>query len=116
MKTSVTRKLEPHHPEPQEPKSPPVPLESLEDIAWELWLLIELLAPVRLNNVCFTLKGKDKQEIVPDFLTALNNTGKVFMTPTVYNGRKGIRASFVNWRTTETDIELVIQEIKKLKQ
>ena len=40
--SSVKRK-----PEPQEPKSPPVPLESLEDIAWELWLLIELLAPVR---------------------------------------------------------------------
>src|SRR5689334_12733926 len=28
-------------------KSTPVPLESLEDIAWELWLVIELLAPVR---------------------------------------------------------------------
>jgi hypothetical protein len=28
-------------------KYPPVPLESLEDIAWELWLIIELLAPVR---------------------------------------------------------------------
>src|SRR5437764_11163361 len=40
MKTSVRRKLEPHHPEPQEPKSLPVPLESL-------WLLIELRAPVR---------------------------------------------------------------------
>src|SRR6476660_4038339 len=35
------------NPEPQEPKSPLVSLESLEDIAWELWLLIELLAPVR---------------------------------------------------------------------
>jgi hypothetical protein len=46
MKTSVRRK-EPQHPEPQEPKSSPIPLESLEDIAWELWLLIELLAPVR---------------------------------------------------------------------
>src|ERR1700747_217917 len=46
MKTSVRRK-EPQRPEPQEPKSPPVPLESLEDIASELWLLIELLAPVR---------------------------------------------------------------------
>jgi hypothetical protein len=46
MKTSVRRK-EPQHPEPQEPKSSPVPLESLEDIAWELWLLVELLAPVR---------------------------------------------------------------------
>jgi hypothetical protein len=43
MKTSnAKRKLE-----PQEQTSPPVPLESLEDIAWELWLLIELLAPVR---------------------------------------------------------------------
>jgi hypothetical protein len=43
MKTSPgKRKIEPQH-----PKSPPVPLESLEDIAWELWLLVELLAPVR---------------------------------------------------------------------
>src|SRR5437763_9538423 len=47
MKTSIRRKLEPQHPAPEGPKSPPVPLESLEDIAWELWLLIELLAPVR---------------------------------------------------------------------
>ena len=47
MKTSIRRKVEPQHPEPQESKTPPVPLESLEDIAWELWLIIELLAPVR---------------------------------------------------------------------
>ena len=43
MKTSPAK----HKSTPQEPKSPPVPLESLEDIAWELWLLVELLAPVR---------------------------------------------------------------------
>lgn len=43
MKTSPTkRKLQ-----PRDPKSPPAPLESIEDIAWELWLLVELLAPVR---------------------------------------------------------------------
>jgi hypothetical protein len=47
MKTSVRRKMEPEHPKPQEQKSLAVPLESLEDIAWELWLIIELLAPVR---------------------------------------------------------------------
>ena len=47
MKTSIRRKVEPQQPEPQESKTPPVPLESLEDIAWELWLIIELLAPVR---------------------------------------------------------------------
>ena len=47
MKASVKRKLETQLPDPQQPKSAPVSLESLEDIAWELWLLIELLAPVR---------------------------------------------------------------------
>ena len=47
MKTSVKRKLEPQNFEQQGPKTPSVPLESLEDIAWELWLIIELLAPVR---------------------------------------------------------------------
>ena len=74
----------------------------------------ELLAPVRLNNVCFTLKGAENQEKVPLFLTNLNDTGKVFMTPTVYNGKKGIRASFVNWRTTTQDIEIVINEMNKI--
>src|SRR5919206_5158912 len=47
MKNSVGPKVEPQHPEPQESKTPPIPLESIEDIAWELWLIIELLAPVR---------------------------------------------------------------------
>jgi hypothetical protein len=42
MTSSTKRK-----PAVQEPKSPPVSLESPEDIAWELWLLVELLAPVR---------------------------------------------------------------------
>jgi len=72
----------------------------------------ELLAPVRLNNVCFTLKGEDKQPGVPEFLKALNDTAKVFMTPTIYNGKKGIRASLVNWRTTERDIDIVFQEME----
>ncbi len=73
----------------------------------------ELLAPIRLNNVCFTLKGEHNQEKVSEFLAALNDTGKVFMTPTVYQNKKGIRASFVNWRTTEKDIKLVIEEMKQ---
>lgn len=73
----------------------------------------ELLAPIRLNNVCFTLKGNHNQEKVNEFLTTLNDRGKVFMTPTVYQNRKGIRASFVNWRTTENDIKIIIEELKE---
>jgi len=41
MKTAATKR------KPQEPEAPTVPLESLEDVAWGLWLLVELLAPVR---------------------------------------------------------------------
>lgn len=73
----------------------------------------ELLAPIHLNNVCFTLKGNHNQEKVNEFLINLNDKGKVFMTPTVYQNRKGIRASFVNWRTTEKDIKIIIEELKE---
>ena len=41
MKTAATKR------KPQEPEAPTVPLESLEDVAWGLWLIVELLAPVR---------------------------------------------------------------------
>ncbi|WP_316804599.1 pyridoxal phosphate-dependent decarboxylase family protein [Pedobacter nototheniae] len=71
----------------------------------------ELLAPVRLNTVCFTLT---EENLVGNFLNQLNTTGKVFMTPTVYNGKKGLRAAFVNWRTTQEDIEIVIAEMNKI--
>lgn len=74
----------------------------------------ELLAPVRLNTVCFTLTGCENQEKVNTFLTLLNDTGKVFMTPTVFNGKNGIRAAFVNWRTTENDIKIVTHLMNKI--
>jgi glutamate/tyrosine decarboxylase-like PLP-dependent enzyme len=69
----------------------------------------ELLAPVRLNTVCFTLAGEAKQDKLAGFLSKLNDTGKVFMTPTVYNGKKGIRAALVNWRTRAADIRLATE-------
>ncbi len=74
----------------------------------------ELLAPVRLNNVCFTLTpGKHTPAAVQLFLKTLNNSGKVFMTPTLYNGISGIRAAFVNWRSNDNDITIIFEEMKK---
>lgn len=69
----------------------------------------KLLAPVRLNTVCFTLKDNAKQDEVGKFLEMLNSTGKVFMTPTFYNQHNGIRAAFVNWKTNETDVQLIFE-------
>ncbi|MFM7856109.1 MAG: pyridoxal phosphate-dependent decarboxylase family protein, partial [Flammeovirgaceae bacterium] len=75
----------------------------------------EMLAPVRLNTVCFTLRGEEKPEPIQEFLWRLNATGKVFMTPTVYKGRKGIRAALVNWRTEEEDVRMVVGLMTSLK-
>jgi glutamate/tyrosine decarboxylase-like PLP-dependent enzyme len=66
-----------------------------------------LLAPVRLNTVCFTIDDTD--EAIQLFLEKLNATQKVFMTATVYQNKKGIRAAFVNWQTTDEDINLAIK-------
>ncbi|RQO74598.1 aspartate aminotransferase family protein [Pedobacter sp. KBW06] len=71
----------------------------------------ELLAPVRLNTVCFTLKGAGDKAF--EFLRILNDQGVVFMTPTVYGGKHAIRAAFVNWRTTEKDVLVAIEELNQ---
>ncbi|QEC53491.1 glutamate/tyrosine decarboxylase-like PLP-dependent enzyme [Anseongella ginsenosidimutans] len=71
----------------------------------------QLLAPVRLNTVCFTLKAEPDR--VPVFLERLNGSGKVFMTPTVYAGKAGIRAALVNWRTTADDVQVAIREMER---
>ncbi len=74
----------------------------------------KLLAPVRLNTVCFSLKNNSNKEDVQHFLKELNQTGKVFMTPTTYDGQSGIRATFVNWLTTEKDIKMVTEIMNQI--
>jgi len=66
----------------------------------------ELLAPVRLNQVCFKVVNPSIN--TQDFLQKLNTTQKVYLTPTVYKGTYAIRCSICNWRTTDTDIEQLI--------
>lgn len=73
--------------------------------------LFELLAPVRLNVVCFTLNNSSTMQDIQGFLTRLHATGEVFMTPTVYQGRPAIRAAFSNWRTGAADVERVIRAL-----
>lgn len=70
----------------------------------------QLLAPIRLNCVCFTLRHKTPVDISL-FLNKLNERAKVFMTPTVYLGQPAIRAAFVNWRTENSDVALAFEEM-----
>jgi glutamate/tyrosine decarboxylase-like PLP-dependent enzyme len=68
-----------------------------------------LLAPARMNCVCFTLSdafGPASTETIAQFLTALRDDGRVFVTQTVYQGVPGMRAAFSNWRTQDSDVDL----------
>jgi glutamate/tyrosine decarboxylase-like PLP-dependent enzyme len=69
----------------------------------------ELLAAVHLNTVCFKLSD-DKLDI-NQFLDQLNQSGKVFMTATIFAGQAASRAAFVNWRTQQSDVETATQEM-----
>lgn len=72
----------------------------------------ELLAPIRLNVVCFRLKtGRER---MPAFLDLLNRRGKIFMTPTSLSGESAIRAAFVNYRTDKSDILIAIREMEEV--
>ncbi|GAA3014742.1 pyridoxal-dependent decarboxylase [Streptosporangium longisporum] len=64
-----------------------------------------LLAPVRLNVVCFTLASTpDRIDEVAD---AVTGSGEAFLTTTVHDGVPALRAAFSNWRTTEADVDRV---------
>jgi glutamate/tyrosine decarboxylase-like PLP-dependent enzyme len=72
----------------------------------------KLLAPVRLNVVCFTLSGEETtSDAIAQFLKALRDRGKIFLTPTVYKGIPAIRTALSNWRNEKTDIEIAWQEL-----
>ena len=74
----------------------------------------ELLAPVRLNIVCFALAEGD-EEARDRFLDRLVQDGRAYLTPTTFGGRPGIRAAFSNWSTTEEDLEWIWQALQSCR-
>jgi glutamate/tyrosine decarboxylase-like PLP-dependent enzyme len=69
--------------------------------------VFELLAPVRLNVVCFTLAGVPTTEGIDTLARAVAEGGETFVTPTVLDGVPGLRAAFSNWRTTDADVDRI---------
>jgi glutamate/tyrosine decarboxylase-like PLP-dependent enzyme len=72
----------------------------------------ELLAPISLNIVCFALRGADATQR-DRFLEVLKRDGQVLLTPTFYAGKPAIRAAFVNWSTSEQDVQRIIEALER---
>lgn len=58
-----------------------------------------LLAPVRLNIVLFQGLGIHSSEENAKLVQAINATGKIFITSTVYAGKPALRIAVCNWQT-----------------
>ena len=76
--------------------------------------IFKLTAPVRLNVVCFSIADEENRSSkLTLILERLKVSGKLFISPTSYKGVPCLRAAFVNWRTTEEDILIAIDELIK---
>ncbi|MFB4302537.1 pyridoxal phosphate-dependent decarboxylase family protein [Actinomadura sp. NTSP31] len=71
---------------------------------------LRLLAPVRLNVVCFTLAENPTAERLAGLADELKD--EAFLTPTTYAGAPALRAAFSNWRTTETDVHRLTEALQ----
>ncbi|PRY21594.1 pyridoxal phosphate-dependent decarboxylase family protein [Pseudosporangium ferrugineum] len=80
---------------------------------------LERLAEVPLCIVCFRVRPPGVAEGDLDDLNrrvgaALLADGRVFAGTTVYDGRVALRPAIVNWRTTEADIDLLVDVVREL--
>jgi glutamate/tyrosine decarboxylase-like PLP-dependent enzyme len=80
---------------------------------------LELLADVKLNIICFRYNPGDKSEDELDQINAdagrmLIEDGRVYAGTTKYAGRTAFRPAIVNWRTTERDIDILIDVVREM--
>jgi glutamate/tyrosine decarboxylase-like PLP-dependent enzyme len=74
-----------------------------------------LLAPVRMNVVCFTLKSETVSSAeIQEFLNLVTEDGKAFFTPTVYKNTPAIRAAISNWQTEDKDILVSFESLHRM--
>lgn len=73
----------------------------------------ELLAPVVFNCVCFRLTELD-DEGNRRVLKELVDSGTAFLGPASVKGSTGLRACFMNLRTTEADVKLILDQLEEL--
>lgn len=77
----------------------------------------KLLAPVRMNVVCFTFaKENITMDEIRSFLNAVRDDGRVFFTPTLYKGTPAIRAAISNWQTELTDVDLAFEALTSVHE
>ena len=75
---------------------------------------LELLAPVELSTVCFRATGSSSRDLNAfnrSILAGVNERGRVYISNATLNGKFALRACITNHRTTEEDLDTLIDEV-----
>jgi glutamate/tyrosine decarboxylase-like PLP-dependent enzyme len=80
---------------------------------------LQRLADVPLNIVCFRFRPDGRDEAELDTLNrrlgeAVLADGRVYVGTTIYRGHVAFRPAVVNWRTTESDVDLLVDVVREL--
>lgn len=71
---------------------------------------LELLAPVELNVVCFRYRANDSNRVNAEIVVKLQESGSVAPSTTILDGQLAIRAAIVNHRTSQDDIDRLLDQ------
>lgn len=72
---------------------------------------LELLAPVSLNVVCFRVRQADADRVNDEIVFQLQESGLAVVSTTRIDGKLAMRAAIVNHRTTEQDVDALVDEV-----
>lgn len=81
----------------------------------------EMLAPVELSIFCFRYKPRGVREAGLDalnerLLVALQRDGSSYLSNATINGRFALRGCVMNYRTTLRDIEILLDDLRRVAQ
>jgi len=71
---------------------------------------LELLAPVELNIVCFRYRAEPSNEFNRELVIQLQEHGRVAPSTTMIGDRLAIRAAIVNHRTSQAEIDALLDD------
>jgi aromatic-L-amino-acid decarboxylase len=75
---------------------------------------LELFGPAALNVVCFGYRGAEADWLNAEIVADLHEAGRVAPSLTKLGGRTAIRAAIVNHRTTEEDVDRLVDSVLSL--
>lgn len=69
---------------------------------------------VRFLDTKINATEDDHDQRTLEVVAAINTDGEAYFSPTTWNGKKAMRISVVNWRTTEEDVKKTIESVKRV--